>query len=955
MTGTASKKTTSSGRKTTGASSGRKTGTRTKSSAKTGRTSTGTRSASDKPALTKEQYALRQEIKAIIIFALAILLFACNFGVIGRFGNAVSDIMFGLFGVLAYVFPLLLGGCIVYLLVNVGSSQSIRKTVAAFVLMFAVGNLIDLFSGISKSATVYDLKAFFESGMTGHTGGGVISASVTFLLRSVIETAGTVIFSIVLIIVCLIIITERSLLNSVRNTKELIAARTENERNLREQLRISQAEENARRQEERYIREQERLELEEKKRKAEAELKNMGDRFKVGNEVTVLTDDDGSSEVIAAGPASESSADPDAERVLAAADRLKMLNLKDAKKEAKADREVLKRNKKLSGITDDTLITPPLQEMPGKGLGDVHEIVLDNFDPETLTYTGTDSTEAVPSAEKGKREEVISPVSGRTVDTHGEDIHELTPPVIRETPAKPSKPAETVENDIRKEILNSDKTGEYVFPPLKLLKPGSRSKANNAEHIRETSAKLVSTLKTFGIEARVSDTSIGPTVTRYELSIGVGTKVSKIKGLSDDIKLSLAATDIRMEVPIPGKSAIGIEIPNKDKDAVAFRDLIDCEDFKKNKSVLTFAIGKDIAGKNIIYDIDQFPHLLIAGATGSGKSVCINTLIMSILYKANPDAVKLIMIDPKVVELSVYNGIPHLLLPVVTDAKKASATLNYAVAEMMERYKKFADMNCRDLNGYNRAVSELPEDDPCKEMHRKLPRIVIIVDELADLIMVAKNEVEDSICRIAQLARACGIHLVIATQRPSVDVITGLIKANMPSRIAFAVSSGIDSRTILDMTGAEELLGKGDMLFFPKGLKKPVRLQGGYVSDEEVNDVVAFLRSRGSAEYDANIDEKINSMAQSAGRSGPASAGAEDDNADDMDDRFVDAARFVIESDKASIGHLQRKFKMGFNRAARLMDQLYEAGIVGPETGTKPREVIMSMEQFENRLEQGEF
>ena len=351
------------------------------------------------------------------------------------------------------------------------------------------------------------------------------------------------------------------------------------------------------------------------------------------------------------------------------------------------------------------------------------------------------------------------------------------------------------------------------------------------------------TLQTFGVRVTITDISQGPSVTRYEMQPEQGVKVSKIVGLTDDIKLNLAATDIRIEAPIPGKAAVGIEVPNKETSMVAFRDLLESEEFQKFPSNLSFAVGKDIAGQVVVTDIAKMPHVLIAGATGSGKSVCINTIIMSILYKAKPEDVKLIMIDPKVVELSVYNGIPHLMIPVVTDPKKASAALHWGVAEMTERYQKFADLNVRDLKGYNKAAEDGKLSSDGEPLH-KMPQIVIIVDELADLMMVAAGEVEESICRLAQLARACGIHLVIATQRPSVDVITGLIKANMPSRIAFSVSSGVDSRTILDMNGAEKLLGKGDMLFYPQGYPKPARVQGAFVSDPEVSDVVDFLKIR---------------------------------------------------------------------------------------------------------------
>ena len=446
----------------------------------------------------------------------------------------------------------------------------------------------------------------------------------------------------------------------------------------------------------------------------------------------------------------------------------------------------------------------------------------------------------------------------------------------------------------------------------------------------------------------MTDVSQGPAVTRYELQPDQGVKVNKIVSLADDIKLNLAVTDVRIEAPIPGKAAVGIEVPNAENAIVSFRELVSSQEFKTHKSKLAFAVGKDIAGKIMVTDIAKMPHLLIAGATGSGKSVCINTLIMSLLYKASPEEVKLIMVDPKVVELSAYNGIPHLLIPVVTDPKKAAGALNWAVAEMTHRYKLFADYNVRNLAGYNEKIKNIEhiEDDT---KPKKLPQIVIVVDELADLMMVAPGEVEDAICRLAQLARAAGIHLIIATQRPSVNVITGLIKANMPSRIAFAVSSGVDSRTILDMNGAEKLLGKGDMLFYPYGYPKPVRVQGAFVSDEEVGAVVEFLtENSGGSSYNAEVEEHINTAPAAEAETGSSMKGDEPER----DALFAEAGRFIIEKDKASIGMLQRWFKVGFNRAARIMDQLSEAGVVGEEAGTKPREILMTMEEFEHYLEE---
>ena len=487
---------------------------------------------------------------------------------------------------------------------------------------------------------------------------------------------------------------------------------------------------------------------------------------------------------------------------------------------------------------------------------------------------------------------------------------------------------------------------EYQYPPLSLLQRGKRGGGESDAHLRETAMKLQQTLENFGVKVTITNVSCGPSVTRYELQPEMGVKVSKIVGLADDIKLNLAAADIRIEAPIPGKAAVGIEVPNKENSAVMLRDLLESPEFKNSSSKISFAVGKDIGGKTVVADIAKMPHVLIAGATGSGKSVCINTLIMSVLYKADPNEVKLIMIDPKVVELSVYNGIPHLLIPVVTDPKKAAGALNWAVGEMSRRYQAFAKYNVRDMKGYNEKIKSLGVQTEEGDKLEPMPQIIIIVDELADLMMVAPGDVEEAICRLAQLARAAGIHLVLATQRPSVNVITGLIKANMPSRIAFSVSSGVDSRTIIDMNGAEKLLGKGDMLFYPSGYQKPARVQGSFVTDKEVQQVVEYLREHnGDVTYNQDIETHMNTIP--TGNPASGSGGSE---GNENDAYFADAGRLIIEKEKASIGMLQRAFKIGFNRAARIMDQLCEAGAVGPEEGTKPRKVLMSSEEFEQYL-----
>ncbi|MBQ3379692.1 MAG: DNA translocase FtsK [Clostridia bacterium] len=496
---------------------------------------------------------------------------------------------------------------------------------------------------------------------------------------------------------------------------------------------------------------------------------------------------------------------------------------------------------------------------------------------------------------------------------------------------------------------------EYVYPPITLLKQDlSRMSHDVSDELRSTATKLVETLNNFNVSTQIVDVSRGPTVTRYELQPNAGVKVSKIVNLSDDIALNLATAGVRIEAPIPGKAAVGIEVPNRVTANVYLRDIITSPEFIKQKSRLTYALGKDVSGAVMVGDIAKMPHMLIAGATGSGKSVCINSMIMSLLYKSTPDEVRLLLVDPKVVELGVYNSIPHLLIPVVTDPKKAAGALRWAVNEMLGRYKLFAENNVRDLKSYNEAI--LQKNDPAQ---KPLPQIVIIIDELADLMMAAPNEVEDSICRLAQMARAAGMHLVIATQRPSVDVITGLIKANIPSRISFAVSSQVDSRTILDMGGAEKLLGKGDMLYSPIGAPKPIRIQGCFVSDAEIEAVVDFIKQSQQKEvtYDQGILDDIEkeSIIGQKGKSGSHQNG----NGEDMDaaDEMLEAAiEIVVEAEMASVSLLQRKLKLGYARAARIIDQMEQRGIVGPYEGSKPRKVLLSKQDFmEKKMAQSDW
>lgn len=525
-------------------------------------------------------------------------------------------------------------------------------------------------------------------------------------------------------------------------------------------------------------------------------------------------------------------------------------------------------------------------------------------------------------------------------------VVELPPekPVVQKAQTKPKKAAmqeetaagEQAAAQMIEQIVDMNPSGQkeqYVFPPLELLNR-SRESEKSMKQIRagaaENARKLETTLESFGIGAKVINVSVGPAFTRYELQPAPGIKVSRIVNLTDDIALNLAASGVRIEAPIPGKAAIGIEIPNKEVAPISLRSVLESPEFMNHESKLAVALGKDITGENTVVDLAKMPHILIAGATGSGKSVCINSIIISLLYKATPEEVRLLMIDPKVVELGVYNGIPHLLIPVVTDPNKAAGALRWAVSEMTTRYKLFAERGVRDLLGYNASVEETGEG-------QKLPQIVIIIDELADLMMVAPHDVEDSICRLAQMARAAGMHLVIATQRPSVNVITGVIKANIPSRIAFAVSSQVDSRTILDMAGAEKLLGKGDMLYYPVGVPKPIRVKGAFVSDKEVEMVVDFVKNQMRALYDEDIMENINED----------SSGDGDETPDDCDEILPQAIEAVIECGQASVSFIQRKFKVGYARAGRIIDQMAERNIISGYEGSKPRRVLITRERWE--------
>ncbi len=858
---------------------GRGTG-KSSSGTSTRKKTTANRSSAKRRSSEPMPSAIRNEILLIVFLALAVILFLCNFGIVGTVGNAVSTFMFGIFGLMAYIAPVIIFLSIAFGMSNIGNNIATRKLVAGIVLFLILSMVFELISADYAQMDTYQLAAIYKRCSESRNGGGIIAGSLAYALHKLLGMVGTVLAMIVIAIICAVIVTDKSFLNGVANQGRKVYERSMEDAAYRRE------------------RARERQEALEERRAREAERRKQ-------------------------------------------------------QEEERENEKILRMDKKVSGVMIDTAlgiskdgISVEDREDTEKRRDDIHEIMInDEVDeeeipvvksPDTYHFIENESDELdeiklpIEDEEEDEPEEIDEPVKAEEI--YEEPVYEEPAPrIVRERPvAVPQK--------------------EYHFPPYSRLAKGKgKSSAGSDKELKETAQRLQQTLNTFGVKVTISDISQGPSVTRYELQPEQGVKVSKIVGLADDIKLNLAATDIRIEAPIPGKAAVGIEVPNKENAAVALRDLLESKEFREFPSNLAFAVGKDIGGKIVVTDIAKMPHMLIAGATGSGKSVCINTIIMGILYKAHPDDVKMIMIDPKVVELSVYNGIPHLLIPVVTDPKKAAAALHWGVAEMTERYKKFADYNVRDLKGYNKKAEEMKARGDA-DAPDKLPQILIIVDELADLMMVSPGEVEESICRLAQLARACGIHLVIATQRPSVDVITGLIKANMPSRIAFAVSSGVDSRTILDMVGAEKLLGKGDMLFYPQGYPKPARVQGAFVSDKEVSDVVDFLKNQAIGNvYSEDIEEKIKNIGTAAG--GASGAGGADSSSE-YDQYFAEAGRFIIEKDKASIGMLQRVFKIGFNRAARIMDQLCEAGVVGEEEGTKPRKVLMTESEFEQLVEE---
>ncbi|MCM1186640.1 MAG: DNA translocase FtsK [Lachnoclostridium sp.] len=945
-------------------SSGRKTSSSKKSTA-SNKTSGRKRTSAKNDTREMDEYQAERdsemfrEISLIVLFIAAVFLFCCNFGIIGGAGDAISGVLFGLFGFSAYIVPPLLFLAVAFWFANEGSPTAVRKLAAGIALFVMLGVVCDLLAKGAVSLDEYDAGSVYALCSEGKKGGGVIAGSLAYLLKTYLEVFGTILVVLLCSVVSIILLTEKSLLGSMQSGKALWRERKASDaekrkeyadirRREQEEERLRREEERMRRAEERKRREEEkRLRIEEKENEKilriekkvsgvmmDTSLKNQEDRHTEDiHEITYNGEEDGGGgniSFIETRTPESFRQQPvfDFEKIQIRSAHQVTLSEEDAQDAPIASGSAYKEDK--SG--DISEIRIHREDIPEQKNFILDDSELEPYQvPEEIASSVSDNEEEKPP--QNTKRGVVNLSDYREEHANSRN-------------GNPQSSGSQSRNAIEPASKEKKAPAKYMFPPLSRLKKGKAATGDSAKELKETAMRLQQTLNNFGVKVTVTDISQGPSVTRYELQPEQGVKVSKIVGLSDDIKLNLAATDIRIEAPIPGKAAVGIEVPNKENMMVALRDLLESKEFQEFPSKIAFAVGKDIAGKIVVADIAKMPHMLIAGATGSGKSVCINTLIMSILYKAHPDEVKLIMVDPKVVELSVYNGIPHLLIPVVTDPKKASAALHWGVTEMEDRYRKFADFNVRDLKGYNEKVENMRQGGD-ETAPAKLPQIVIIVDELADLMMVCPGEVEESICRLAQLARAAGIHLIIATQRPSVDVITGLIKANMPSRVAFSVSSGVDSRTILDMNGAEKLLGKGDMLFYPQGYTKPARVQGAFVSDKEVSDVVDFLKNQSLGNtYAEDVEEKLKNISVSSGASGAGGDG------DSRDEYFAEAGRFIIDKDKASIGMLQRVLKIGFNRAARIMDQLCDYGVVGEEEGTKPRKVLMSMEQFEQLLEE---
>ena len=950
-----------------------------RSKSNTKRSSSSKRRNSRKKSSALEDQGFWIDVALFAVSGLAVLLFLCNFGILGTVGNAVSGALFGIFGLVNYIFPILFIASVLFIFANYSNRTAICKCVCVYVLYLLLAAFIAIINYTQNGDAAVTPGECFTYAFTNHRGGGFFGGAIGGLMVKAFGAVGSFFVLVLLMAILIFIIVERTPIKALGRGISKIRDSISDSFNQNYDYEEDEDDDDD---------DDEEFERRQKKRRR--------DRV-VPEEITLPEDKNDEitrkgasadkpkrrSERKAVGVTSETDLTPVSERVRihngedmteirhtggskvavnassdAGISTAMDINVRPTPKNSSSDAKMhqIKPSVKPNTVTTDSSYS---------NLEDAIESNYGTLDTATTEAADTTVFKTVQTVKPEITVNKIAPVS--SVEAATPNAETVMPETIQKPTTAEIKKQNTAGqqgiDDIASEIAQKNtapkpkKPRKYIPPSIELLKLAKPAAKDSSETLYETAAKLEKTLKNFGIEAAVTDISQGPSVTRYEVKPAEGVKVNRIVNLADDIKLNLAATDVRIEAPVPGKSVVGIEVPNKNAVTVSFRELIDSGEFKASKSLISFAAGRDLGGKIIISDIDKMPHLLIAGATGSGKSVCINTIIMSILYHSSPDDVKFIMVDPKIVELSVYNGIPHLLIPVVTDPKKAAGALMWAVKEMTDRYQKFAEYGVRKIDDFNAKIEQgiikkTINGETIEIAEPKMPRIVVIVDELADLMMVASSEVEDAITRLTQLARAAGIHLIIATQRPSADVITGVIKANMPSRIAFAVTSSINSRIILDATGAEKLLGKGDMLYYPQGFPQPLRVQGAFVSDDEIAAVCDYLKNLGyENDENSEISEQISRISTGSNSSGSASSGGGFDAADDgRDALFEDAGRMIIETEKASIGMLQRKFKIGFNRAARIMDQLCEAGVVGGEEGTKPRKILMTNEEFESIL-----
>ena len=840
--------------------------------------------SSNKNTKSKKSTAERGVIDNIwgIVFIIVgiFLIAAVSFHAAGEFGNILGDFLKGIFGHVGVILPIYLIAFGIVLIANKAVEISKLSISMCFVILVMLC-LLNSGRFIPQNGMVFEVSEFYKNGVSLN-GGGVIGMSIDMFLVKYIGRVGLYGISIAVILICGMLVVNTPLSRAYSSYKQKkLDKQAEIKAKRAEEMAIHQMELETREKERaKYLKEQEKL----KKERLRYEKAKYKEELYAAPELLFETD------------------------------------------KMKIDRNI-----------DNISQNPNEQHFVSMMKDDSMFEQREERAPEPAPMVKTFGLEEERKSEDGfGLDDVPKEDYCVSSDTDSEIVSHDTLAKAEEEPVKISnKEAREAKLDLT-DFVNTPKPIKYRKPNISLLK-SVRNTTNPAQVNAELKSKatlLENTLQNFKVDAKVVEVTQGPAVTRYEIQPNTGVKVNSIKALADDIALNLRAKSIRIEAPIPGKAAVGIEVENEKINMVTLREIIDSNEFKQAKSKISFAVGRDISGKSIVADLKSMPHLLIAGSTGSGKSVCINSIITSILYKANPDEVKLVLIDPKVVELGNYNGIPHLLIPVVTEPTKAAAALNWAVAEMTDRYKKFAETGVRDLESYNNHIKAQDENA------ERMPQVVIIIDELADLMMAAPSQVEDSICRLAQMARAAGMHLIVATQRPSVDIITGVIKANIPSRIAFAVSSQFDSRTILDMSGAEKLVGKGDMLFNPLGMGKPVRVQGCFVSDEEVHNIIEFVKSQAEeVEYSGEVIESIEKGNISTSK------------ADDVDELLEEAIECVVSAGQASVSMLQRRFRIGYNRAARIVDEMEARGIVSAQDGARPRQVLLSEEELSEMKE----